>query len=165
MAKKKLIPTWVKVAVVAALFVPFSVKIDRDENEKIKKVSTRSIAAGVTYASGDGNKESDLSLTFPGFANPEKTATAFSLDGDTLAKGARRFSDKLASLAKKTAAGVGAFYQKFTEKEDVLVSEPEEPEEPDITVMPEGNIFEEELNAFAEELSRIFTEGLSKTEL
>ena len=39
MAKDKLIPTWLKIAAVAALIVPYSVKLEKDEAERIKKVS------------------------------------------------------------------------------------------------------------------------------
>ena len=47
MAKKKLIPTWVKVAVVAALFVPFNVKVD--------KVIDGHLAGGLLRTAGDGD--------------------------------------------------------------------------------------------------------------
>lgn len=158
MAKNKLIPTWVKVAVVAALFVPFNVKVDKDENQKIKKVTARSIVAGVTYVSGNEDKEADLSLTFPGIADPESTTTAFSVDGEAIAKGARRFSDKAVSFAKKAAAGVGAFCEKFNGGDkDVLVSEPDE-DTPDITVDAENSLFAEDLAKFEEELKLMFTE-------
>ncbi|MBQ4648539.1 MAG: hypothetical protein IJB76_05195 [Clostridia bacterium] len=66
MAKKKLIPTWLKIAAVAALFVPYEVKCEKDEG-KLKKLSLRSLAAHVSYVPKTDDKDADIWVQFPGY--------------------------------------------------------------------------------------------------
>ncbi len=67
MAKDKLIPTWLKVAAVAALFVPYKIKVEKDKEQKIKRVTARCLVTQVTFEPGSADKESDLHLQVPGF--------------------------------------------------------------------------------------------------
>lgn len=67
MAKKKLIPTWVKVAAVAALFVPYKIEIEKDDDKKLKKLSARSLATRITYIPKGDEEESDVYIQFPGY--------------------------------------------------------------------------------------------------
>ncbi len=67
MAKRKLIPTWVKIAAVAALFVPYKIETEKDEDNKLKRLSAQSLATRITYIPATEDKESDLYVQFPGF--------------------------------------------------------------------------------------------------
>lgn len=69
MAKKKLIPTWLKVAAVAALFVPYKIKVERDEDNRIKSFSAKSLAVKLDYSPAEDMGESDITLTVPGFGS------------------------------------------------------------------------------------------------
>lgn len=71
MAKKKLIPTWLKLAAVAALFVPYKVKVERDEDNRLKRLSAKSLALKLTYTPAEGDGESDITLNVPGFSAPD----------------------------------------------------------------------------------------------
>lgn len=66
MAKKKLVPTWLKVTALAALFVPYKFEVDRDEDEKLKKLTVRSVAAHLTYKAGKPGEKGDLFVVVPG---------------------------------------------------------------------------------------------------
>ena len=67
MSKRKLIPTWIKVAAVAALFVPYKIETEKDEDNKLVKLSARSLATRITYIPATEDKESDLYVQIPGF--------------------------------------------------------------------------------------------------
>ncbi|MBE6677400.1 MAG: hypothetical protein E7597_01215 [Ruminococcaceae bacterium] len=67
MAKRKLIPTWVKVAAVAALFVPYKIETEKDEDNKLVKLSAQSLATRITYIPATEDKESDVYVQIPGF--------------------------------------------------------------------------------------------------
>lgn len=67
MAKRKLIPTWLKIAAVAALFVPYKIETERDEDNKLKKLSAQSLATRITYFPATEDKESDMYIQIPGF--------------------------------------------------------------------------------------------------
>ncbi|MBQ3195263.1 MAG: hypothetical protein IJB65_02240 [Clostridia bacterium] len=67
MARRKLIPTWVKIAAVAALFVPYKIETEKDEDNKLVKLSAQSLATRITYIPATEDKESDVYVQIPGF--------------------------------------------------------------------------------------------------
>lgn len=122
MARKKLIPTWVKVAAVAALFVPYKVEIDKDDNKKIKKVTTNSLAVRLSYTPARDGNESDLNAVIPGFNASKCKLKAgkktYTVDGEQLMHNAKvvcgEMAEKVKAVAKRTTEGV------------ISVEEPEE---------------------------------------
>ncbi len=122
MAKDKLIPTWLKVTALAALFVPYSVKLEKGEDNKIKKLSARSIAARVIYTAAEGDKEADLDVLIPGNAvDGEDDKAGLSFDSGAVVDGAKRFcktaTDKAKVYAKQTAAGFSEFCAKLSRED------------------------------------------------
>lgn len=114
MARKKLIPTWVKVAAVAALFVPYKVEIDKDDNQKIKNVTTNSLAVRLSYTPARDGNESDFSAVIPGFAASKCKVKAgkktYTIDGEQLMHNAKvvcsEMAEKVKAVAQKTTEGV-----------------------------------------------------------
>jgi len=121
MAKDKLIPTWLKIAGLAALLVPYSVKLERDEEQRIKKVSAKSIAARVTYTAAEGDKSADLDIVIPGGikAEAEEEKSGISFDSGEVVDNAKRFcktaAQKAKSYAAQTKMGLGEFCAKLSE--------------------------------------------------
>lgn len=114
MKKKKIIPTWVKVAAVAALFVPYKVDIDRDEDKKLKKLTTCSIAVRFSYSPARDGCESDISAVIPGVSSEKCKVKAggktYTVNGEQIIKNAKtvcgEVADKVKTFAKKAADGV-----------------------------------------------------------
>ncbi len=114
MAKKKLIPTWVKVAALAALFVPYKVDIDKDDDKKLKRITTNSVAVRLSYSPARDGKESDFSAVIPGITAGKCKVKAggktYSVDGEQLIENAKLVCEEVAGkvkcFAKKAADGV-----------------------------------------------------------
>lgn len=130
MADRKLIPTWLKVAAVAALFIPHTVSIDRDEDAKLKKVSTRSLAAQITYTPATEDKKGDITVVFPGSAGEqaeaEGTSKTYAMDRKKIVGGAKQAYGVAADKVKKAAnSALAKFNKNKAERvlEDELVAE------------------------------------------
>lgn len=112
MAKKKIIPTWVKLAAAAALFVPYRINLDRDDNKKIKRITANSVALRLSFSPATENSESDFSAVIPGIGASAKLkagAKTYTIDSERLVNSAKaacsEVADKVKELAKKTADG------------------------------------------------------------
>lgn len=122
MAKDKLIPTWLKIAGIAALFVPYSIKLEKDEEQRIKKVSARSIAASVTYTAPNAENSADLDIVIPGGIKAEdgEEKSGISFESGNVVESAKRFcknaTEKARSCAEQTKTGLGEFCAKLSEE-------------------------------------------------
>lgn len=112
MAKKKIIPTWVKLAAAAALFVPYKIDLDRDENKKIKRVTANSVAFRLSFSPATETDESDFSAVIPGIGASAKLkagAKTYTVDSEQIMHSAKaacgEVADKVKKLAKKAADG------------------------------------------------------------
>lgn len=150
MAKNKIIPTWLKVAAFAALVVPYSVKTEKDENKKIKKISARSVTARITYVPGDGDKESELDVAFFGAAKDgcgETTGKKMQINKDALRKDLVKLcdtaADKARTHAQRIARGVSELKEKYVtvEVDEDMVAEAE-----DIIVENDDDVFVDDVN-------------------
>lgn len=113
MAKKKIIPTWVKLAAAAALFVPYKIELDRDDNKKIKRITANSVACRLSFAPATENSESDFSAVIPGIGSSAKLKAGgktYTIDSEQLVHNAKvvceEVADKVKDFAKKTADGL-----------------------------------------------------------
>ncbi|MBQ3081067.1 MAG: hypothetical protein IJC49_01275 [Clostridia bacterium] len=153
MAKNKIIPTWLKVAAVAALVVPYSVKTEKDENEKIKKISARSVTARITYVPKDGDKESELDVALFGAAKEhcgEAKGKRVQVNKDALRNDIAKLCDTAAEKAKSCAQRVAKSVSEFKEKYVTVVDTEENTEETeDIIVEADDDVFAEEAEDLA----------------
>lgn len=122
MAKDKIIPTWLKVATLAALFVPYSVKLDKDEDKKIKKVSAKSLATHITYTPADGDKESELGIALFGGHKEGARGKKIHVNTNALRNDLGRFCDKASVKVKDCAKKVAEVCDKYVvvEKTDAV---------------------------------------------
>lgn len=138
MAKDKLIPTWLKVAAIAALFVPYSVKLDKDGDKKIKKVSARSVATRITYTPKQGDKESELDVSF--FGAPNDGGKRVYVNKEAVREDLERFcgkaTEKVKVCAKKAAESVKEICDKYISvEEDADTADIQRAEEVDAVIV------------------------------
>ncbi len=107
--KKKIIPTWMKVAAVATLVTPFMVRLERDkESGRLESVMTRSLAFKLTYVPAKDGNASSIDITVPGIGGDcvKAGGKTYTVNGEKLAKGAKHvceeIGDKVKNFAKKT---------------------------------------------------------------
>lgn len=126
MAKKKLVPTWLKVAAVAALFAPYKVKVDKDENQKIKRITANSVAVKLSCSLAEGGRVSDVDLIIPGVATDKCKVKAggktYTVNGEQIVENAKQVygevAGKVKEFAKKAADGVASIKERKAESDD-----------------------------------------------
>lgn len=132
MARKKLIPTWVKAAAIAALFVPYKVDIDKDEDKKLKKVTASSVAVRLSYSPAKDGKGGDISAVIPGITAGKCKVKAggktYSVNGEQIVENAKQVYEEVACKVK-------SFAKKASDKVVSVAEEPVEAEDLDIEIL------------------------------
>ncbi len=125
MANKAWIPALVVGAAVAALFVPYKVDVDKDEDNRIKKITTKSLAVGLSYTPARDGEESDLRATVPGISASKYKVKAgkktYSVNKEQLASNAKAVYGDVKKIAKKAADGV--FNVVEDEEEELVITD------------------------------------------
>ncbi len=111
--KKKLIPTWLKIAGLAVL-VPYQIEVKKDEG-KLKKIRLRSLALQLSYTAPENGEKAKIDGVVPGF-NADKVKDT---EGNTHKVDTDELFDQAFSAAKHAAHEVKeAFDEAFDELDD-----------------------------------------------